>query len=139
MTPAEIELGFSSVIDEHDGTVLFIEKLSDRIHTLSEERNALRSALKAIEAGIWVNGGAGDVVIDGKNEKTREAQFVLACHRDAAWKENSEALAGTINDIESCERDIDLRKSALRAKELAMQFRIEQFQFLNTPRFYKET
>ena len=60
-------------------------------------------------------------------------------HNQVGWERRSlSRLAGTLIDLESCERDIELRNKSLRAKELQMQFRIEQMQFLNTPRFYKE-
>jgi hypothetical protein len=139
VTPAEIEASFTDIIKSRVATESDMIKLGERLAFLKGEAHALRQQLKTKEADIIVNGGTATVAIDGKNETIRKAQAELAFAKDEGWQTADEALSGTLIDIESCERDIDLRKSALRAKELQLMFRIEQFQFLNTPRFYKET
>ena len=133
MTPADIEVEFSNLAMLVTADHVEIGDLNDRWATLKSEANSLRSAVKAAEADIMAN-----TLFDGKNQQIRDAQFHLACQKSSAWSEATEALAGTLIDIESCERDIDLRNKSLRAKELQMAFRIEQMSFLNTPRFYKE-
>ncbi len=139
MTPAQIEDSFSSVRDEHTSSVLYIERINDDLTDLHTRRDGLRIALKGIEAGIWVNGGTGGIIIDGKNEKIRESQFTLAAHRDPLWAKTSAELGIVNANIDAVERDIDLKRSALRAKEIQMAFRVEQMSYLATPRFYKET
>jgi len=133
MTPSDIEVEFSKVRLDHAEGVYEIGRLNDRWANLKSEAANLRKAVKDIETSIMIN-----TLFDGKNEKIREAQFHRHCTLDLAWVEANEALTGTVIDIETCERDIELRNRSLRAKELQMQFRIEQMQFLNTPRFYKE-
>lgn len=133
MTPADIEAEFSILTNGIQVEHINIDSLNSRWAHLKGEAANLRKAVKDIEAGIMAN-----TLFDGKNEKVREAQFHIECSLTPAWREADEALTGTLIDIESCERDIELRNRSLRAKELQMQFRIEQMQFLNTPRFYKE-
>lgn len=130
---ADIEDAFEFASAQRNEQHITIEGLNERWTTLKGEADSLRSTIKAIEAEMWAN-----EVFDGKNERIREAQFALACNRNPSWRDADEALRGTLNDIQSCEKDIDLRHRALRAKELQMQFRIEQMAFLTTPRYYKE-
>ena len=133
MTPSDIEAEFSSLVTLIRTDHLNVASLNERWANLKSEAASLRFAIKGIEAEIQAN-----TLFDGKNEKIREAQFTLACRKNVSWAEAEEALTGTLIDIDACERDIDLRNKSLRAKELQMAFRIEQMQFLNTPRFYKE-
>lgn len=133
MTPSDIEVEFSALVADHREIHNQLGERNARWTMLKTEAASLRFAIKGIEAEIQAN-----TLFDGKNEKIREAQFALACRNTLAWAEAEEALTGTLIDIESCERDIDLRNKSLRAKELQMQFRIEQLSFLNTPRYYRE-
>jgi hypothetical protein len=133
MTPSDIDTEFENLAMLANANHVELATLNERWGTLKAEAASLRFAIKGIEAEIQAN-----TLFDGKNEKIREAQFTLACRKTVAWAEAEEALTGTLIDIESCERDIELRNRSLRAKELQMQFRIEQMQFLNTPRFYRE-
>lgn len=138
MTPAEIAERFRELEEERISREADIGKASVSIEELQHRLSSVRAAIKAEEASIWVNGGAGKVVIDGKNEKLREAQFTKATEAVpglmAAYARLGEIEAG----IETCERMITNRRSSIRGIDYAMQLCIEQFQYLNTPRFYKE-
>lgn len=133
MTPSDIEAEFSSLAKIISLGIDEIASLNARHAMLKAEAASLRSALKLIEADIMAN-----TLFEGKNQQVRDAQYHLACANDSNWHQANEALTGTQIDIESCERDIELRNRSLRAKELQMAFRIEQMSFLNTPRYYRE-
>lgn len=139
MIPSQIEDAFADDKIRRETIERSLQEIVDSLYQLTLRRDGLRTALKAIEAGIWVNGGTGGIVIDGKNEKIRESQFTLAAHRDPLWAKTSAELGEVNANIDAVERDIDLKRSALRAKEIQMAFRVEQMSYLATPRFYKET
>ena len=133
MTPAEIEGEFAGLVAQSRELANQISERTARWYHLKGEAATLRSVVKATEADIMAN-----TLFDGKNQQIRDAQFHLACTGNQWWLGTDEALTGTLIDIESCERDIEIHNKSLRTLELQMQFRIEQMQFLNTPRFYKE-
>lgn len=139
MTPEEIEAGFSDLQLRYNRLLSEMQDQSDAIERYALNRDEARATIKTIEATIWANGGTHACTIDGKNEKQREAQFHVACESVGAWKDATSALRACQVGFDSAERAHAASLRTLRALELGMQFRIEQFQFCNTPRFYRNT
>ena len=137
-TAPEIYARFLDIEAERRDLEQQIADRTDRIFRLLYERDEARSLVKRLEANITSNGGAGKVTIDGKNEKVREAQFNLACQEDKAWVDADRNYRAVVLEIEACERDIAVRQGVIKGKDLSMQMRISQMNYLSTPRYYKE-
>lgn len=139
MTPGDIETRFSVLVQDHTNLNNDLVAESRKISEWSISRDEARGRIKSIEAMLWANGGTHDHPIDGKNEKLREAQHQVACDNTRDWVQATTALRAAQVAIEGAERNHADISRAIRRTELEMQLRIEQFQFLNTPRFYRDT
>lgn len=61
------------------------EALHDSIE-LRFEINRMKDALKELESEVVVNGGSGEIAIDGKNAEQRAAQLTVALARDPRYQ-----------------------------------------------------
>lgn len=116
------------------------QQCAERASRLFHGQKALasvRSAIKEDEATIWANGGAGKVTIDGKNEKLREAQFVLASQEVPTLVASNSMLGEIEANIESTERELANLRLVIRGIDHSMAMKIEQMTFMNTPRYYR--
>ncbi len=139
MTPAEIETDFTDLRNRHIALCSETAGCNKRILDYGTKRDEARAQMKSIEASMWVNGGSATRPIDGKNEKLRDAQHQIACESSLDWARASQDMRSFQSLVEFEERELAGWSKELRGIELAMQLRIEQFQYLNTPRFYRET
>lgn len=139
MKAEEIETEFNGRQVRYSLLLSEIQDQSDAIERYALDRDETRATIRSIEATIWANGGTHACTIDGKNEKQREAQFHVACESVGAWKDATSRLRAYQAGFDAAERAHAASLRELRALELRMQFNIEQFQLLNTPRFYRNT
>lgn len=136
-TPADIVADFRPLEEKRMERENELHRTSVAIFETEQRLSQTKATIKKHEADIWINGGAGKVVIDGKNEKIREAQFVQAAQQVpqlvASYADQGEMEAGIAN----MERYLANIRLIIRGIDYSMQIRIEQFQYLNTPRFYR--
>lgn len=81
-----------------------------------------REQLKAMEAEVIINGGVGEIVIDGRNAEQRAAQLTAALNRDPMYSAEVEKLRAVEREAQECEADIDSTTNEIRYCRLLLEF-----------------
>lgn len=136
--PSDIAAEFAKLETDREEMEKHLVTGTEAVFEAQKALAVLKQTIKQREAQIWVEGGAGKVIIDGKNEKLREAQFVMAAQQDAALTKAYTNLGELEANIEMGERQLANTRLIIRGIDHSMQMKIEQMQFLSTPRFYKD-
>lgn len=81
-----------------------------------------RETLKALEAEVVINGGVGEIVLDGKNAEQRASQLTAALNRHDLYTKTVEKLRAAEREAQEAEADIDYTTNEIRLCRSLLDF-----------------
>ena len=81
-----------------------------------------RELMKALEAEVVINGGVGEIVLDGKNAEQRASQLTAALNRHEQYTKTVEKLRAAEREAQEAEADIDTTTNEIRLCRTLLDF-----------------
>ncbi len=99
---------------DYKTALLDFETFSEETARTAAVLRDCKHALEEAESIIIVNGGWGEIVIDGKNAEIRGAQLALACRQSEIWRAARQALDKAQADLEDAQSHKEVAAETMR-------------------------
>lgn len=117
------ELAISPVQEFEDAAQGWFDRRA-RMIDIRFGRDELKAEIERRRAEIIVNGGDGDVVIDGKNAEIREAQILVALNQSDAYKRAQQLLREAERSLLTLEAEMEDLANEMRVARMRIDLTV---------------